>query len=239
MKPDVSVFLLAYNEEENIREAVESSISVLEDVAGEWEVVVVLYEGSTDNTRAVVEELAGKDRRVRLVIQKKDNAGYGAAMRVGYDSSHYPLIFYTDADNQFDVNELRGFLPLTGEADLVVGYRADRKDPPGRLLAAKVYNILIWLVFGLRVRDVDCAFKLVKREVFGKFRLDCKTGLADAELLVKAKKFGFRIVEVPVSHRPRKAGKAVFHAGGLGFVKPKIVLNLLKDMVKLKKELRV
>ena len=237
MKPDLSVFLLAYNEEDNIREAVESSISVLRDVAGEYEVLVVLYEGSTDKTRSIVEEMMGKDARIRLVIQARDNPGYGAAMRLGYENSQFPLVFYTDADNQFDVTELTKMLPLIGEAELVIGYRADRKDPFGRIAAARVYNFLIWLIFGLRVRDVDCAFKLVRAEIFDRISLDYDTGISDAELLVKAKRSGYRIAEVPVSHRLRKAGKAVFHEGGFGLVKPSVVLNLLKDILKLKKEI--
>ena len=238
MKPDISVFLLAYNEEDNIREAVESSLSVLRDVAGEYEVLVVLYEGSTDNTRSIVEEMMGKNARIRLVMQARDNPGYGAAMRLGYENSQFSLVFYTDADNQFDVAELKNMLPLIEEAELVIGYRVGRKDPFGRIVAARVYNLLVWLIFGLRVRDVDCAFKLVRAEIFDRISLDYDTGISDAELLVKAKRSGYRIAEVPVSHRLRKAGKAVFHEGGFGLVKPSVVLNLLKDILKLKKELR-
>lgn len=238
MKPDISVFLLAYNEEENIGEVLDDSLSVLSRVAGEFEVIVVLYEGSTDDTRKIVKEYAKKDKRVRLVIQKKSEPGYGAAMRVGYESSGYPLVFYTDADRQFDVNELDKLLQYIKSADLVVGYRAKRMDPAGRILAAKTYNLLVRLFFGLKVKDVDCAFKLVRKEVFDKVSLSYGTGISDAELLVKAKKYGFRIVEVPVSHRPRVAGKTVFHEGGLGFVKPSVVINLLRDMIKLKRELK-
>jgi hypothetical protein len=135
------------------------------------------------------------------------------------------------------VREIKKILPLIDEAELVVGHRANRKDPIGRLLAAKIYNFIIRLVFRLKVRDVDCSFKLVKKEIFSKIKLNCNTGMADAELLVKAKKAGYKIVEAPVSHRPRKAGKAVFHQGGLGLVRPSVVLKLLKDMVKLRKEL--
>jgi glycosyltransferase involved in cell wall biosynthesis len=237
VNPDVSVFLLAYNEEDNIREAVASSLSVLNEVSRQFEVIVVVYEGSTDNTRKIVEELMSKDSRIRLVVQKKEDRGYGAAMRLGYENSTYPLIFYTDADNQFDVTELKKLLPLVIKADLVVGYRVNRKDPVGRLLAARVYNLLVRIIFGLSVRDVDCSFKLVKKEVFDGVKLTCNTGLADAELLVKAKKCGYKILEVPVSHRPRVAGKAVFHEGGFGFVRPSVVFNLLKDMIKLKAEL--
>lgn len=237
VKADLSVFLLAYNEEDNIQAAVESSLSVLREISENFEVIVVLYEGSTDKTREIVEGLMEKERHVRLVIQPKDDPGYGAAMRLGYENSRFPLIFYTDADNQFDVREIKKILPLIDEAELVVGHRANRKDPIGRLLAAKIYNFIIRLVFRLKVRDVDCSFKLVKKEIFSKIKLNCNTGMADAELLVKAKKAGYKIVEAPVSQRPRKAGKAVFHQGGLGLVRPSVVLKLLKDMVKLRKEL--
>ena len=236
MKLDLSVFLLAYNEQDSIRGVVGSCLSVLEDVAGDFEVVVVLFDGSTDNTRTLVEGMVGRDSRVRLVIQPRDNPGYGAAMQLGYENSKYPLIFYTDADGQFDVEDIKKLLPHLKDAELVVGYRVDRKDPFGRIVAAKIYNLLLKLVFGIKVKDVDCAFKLVKKEIFDKFTLNCSTGLSDAELLVKARESGFRIIEVPVSHRPRKAGKAVFHGGGLGFPRVSVVLNLVKDMFKLKKE---
>jgi len=237
VNPDISVFLLAYNEEDNIMEAVASSLSVLKEISRQFEVIVVVYEGSTDNTRKIVEELTSKDGRIRLVIQRKDDAGYGAAMRLGYENSRYPLIFYTDADNQFDITELKQLLPYLAEADLVVGYRVNRMDPIGRLLAARIYNLLVRIIFGLKVRDVDCAFKLVRKEIFDNVKLNHDTGISDAELLVKAKRFGYRIIEVPVSHKPRKAGSAVFHEGGFGFVKPSVVFNLLKDMIKLKVEL--
>ncbi|MFH1788175.1 MAG: glycosyltransferase family 2 protein [Candidatus Altiarchaeota archaeon] len=236
MKPELSVFLLAYNEEGSIRSVVYSCVSVLSELAGAFEVIVVLYEGSTDDTRSIVEDMGSKDSRVRLVIQPKDDPGYGAAMQLGYKSAKYPLIFYTDADDQFYVSELAKLLAQIDDAELVVGYRVDRKDPLGRIVAAKVYNLLIRIVFGLRVRDVDCAFKLVRKDVFVKFEILSNTGLSDAELLIKAKKAGFRIVEVPVSHRPRMVGKAVFHGGGLGFPKLSVVLNLARDISKLKME---
>jgi len=237
VKPNLSVFLLAYNEEENIFEAIDESLKVLGGVAGKYEVLVVLYEGSRDKTREIVEKLSEKHSQIRLVTQPNDEAGYGAALRIGFESAQYPLIFYTDADNQFNIHELKEFVSHIEGGDLVVGFRVNRKDPPGRILAAKAYGLLIRLVFGLKVRDVDCAFKLVKKEVFEKVRLSCGTGMGDAELLVKAKKHGFKIVELPVSHLPRKKGEAVFHQGGMGFVKPKVVFNLLKDMFKLKKEI--
>ena len=151
------------------------------------------------------------------------------------------LIFYTDSDNQFDVEELTSFLPPLDGADLVVGYRVNRQDPPLRLFVARVYNLMIRLMFGLRVRDIDCSFKLGKRQVLQSFRLLANTGLGDAELLLKAKRRGARIVELPVRHFHRTLGSVSYELPGtrrLGIVRPSVPLRILLEIVQLWKEMR-
>lgn len=231
----ISAFFPAYNEEENIRHVIESALSVLSEIAEEYEVLVVLYEGSTDRTGEIVREMARKDSRVRLVIQPLGERGYGAAMRMGYDNARYEYVFYSDADRQYDLGELRAFLPLIRTAALVVGYRRARRDPPMRLFVAKVYNLIMNIIFGLEQRDVDCAFKLVRKSIFDRIKLNCRTGLSDAELLVKARLAGYDIVEVGVSHFPRVAGGTNFDVGSIP--KPGVVLDIFREMARLRREI--
>lgn len=231
----ISAFFPAYNEEENILPVVEGALSVLSDIADEYEVIVVLYEGSTDRTRCIVSEMAAADPRVRLVIQPIGERGYGAAMRMGYENARYEYIFYSDADRQYDLEELRGFLPLIRNAGLVVGYRRVRRDPLIRLFVARVYNLIMRAFFGLEQRDVDCAFKLVRKSIFDRISLNCRTGLSDTELLVKAHLAGCDIVEVAVSHFPRIAGGTNFDIGSIP--KPGVVIGIFREMAALKREI--
>lgn len=235
----ISAFFPAFNEEENIRHVVESALSVLSEVADEYEVLIVLYEGSTDRTRAIVEEIARGNPRVRLILQPVGERGYGVAMRMGYENARYEYVFYSDADRQFDLGELRKVLPLIRYVDLVAGYRRLRQDPPMRIFVAKVYNLMMKIVFGLEQRDVDCAFKLCRRSIFEKISLNCRTGLSDTELLVKARLAGYEIIEVGVNHFPRIAGGAYFEIGKgklLNIPKPGVVFSILREMVELWKE---
>lgn len=231
----ISAFFPAFNEEENIRPVVEEALSVLSDIADECEVLVVLYEGSTDRTGEIVREMAAKDPRVRLLVQPQEQRGYGTAMRIGYENSRYEYIFYSDADRQYDLQELRGFLPLIRGAALVVGYRRKRKDPLMRLFVAWVYNCIMRASFELEQRDVDCAFKLVRKSIFDRISLNCRTGLSDTELLVKARLAGYEIVEVGVSHFPRAAGGAKFDIGSVP--KPGVVLDIFRELSGLRREI--
>lgn len=234
--PELSIFLLAYNEEENIKSCVEGALRIARKIASAYEVIVVLYRGSTDSTGTIVKRLMKQHRQVRLVYQECTNKGYGAALRLGIHHARYAYIFYTDADNQFNLNDVPTLLPYLDHHDIVSGYRMHRKDPGMRIVAAKVYNLLISLFFGTHFIDVDSAFKIYKKKIFQKVHLHYTTGIVDAEILIKALKHGFKIKEIPVEHHPRFHGRPVFE-GGFGMVKPSVVWNLLRDMVKLRREL--
>ncbi len=204
-RPSISAFFPAYNEEANIGELCLKTAKVLRAVAGEWEVIAV-DDGSRDRTAAVVTALHRRERRIR-VVSHPSNRGYGAAVRTGFDAARLDWIFFTDGDGQFDVAEIDRLLPLMESNDLVVGFRIKRADPLQRRLNAWAWGSLVRFLFGLKgVRDIDCAFKIVRRSVFDTFRLETNGAMISTELLVKARKNGFRIAEVGVDHYPRRAG---------------------------------
>ncbi len=151
------------------------------------------------------------------------NRGYGCALRTGFEAARAELVFYTDADNQFDVTELGRLLPLIEGNDLVVGYRIARADPRPRLIAAWGYNRLANLFFRTGLRDVDCAFKLMRRDSLRRLQLTSREFFIDTEMIAKARRLGMRIGEVGVTHHPRAAGETTVRASH--------VLHTLRDMV--------
>lgn len=206
MVSGISVVLPAYNEEENIGAVVDQALSALPDLAHDWEVIIV-DDGSTDRTAEVSYELVQEHHpRVRL-LRHPANRGYGAALRTGFSRARHDVVFYTDADQQFDIGELRFALPLLHENDVVVGFRVYRYDTVTRLVASMFYNWLVRLLFRVKVRDVDCSFKVFRREVLDKITIECDDFFADTELVAKVRKWNFRLVEKGVRHFPRAAGE--------------------------------
>jgi glycosyltransferase involved in cell wall biosynthesis len=202
----LSIIYPAYNEEPNIETAVRRALEVAESVAEEAEIIVV-DDGSRDGTAEVAYGLVQEHYpRVRLLRHPR-NRGYGAALRSGFGHARFDYVFYTDADNQFDVSELAYFLPLIRTADVVVGFRVYRYDSVLRLAASWIYNHLVSILFRVKVRDVDCAFKLLRREVLDKITIERDDFFVDTELIVKARKWNFQIVEKGVRHYPRIAGE--------------------------------
>ncbi len=238
MKYPISFFFPAYNEKDNIQKLYDDATNVLKEVASEYEILFVVYEGSTDGTIDTIKKLVDSDAHVRLIIQPKQKKGVGYAIKMGFDFAKHPYIFYADSDNQFDLKEFKLFLPYMETHQVIAGYRINRQDPFLRIFTSKVYNIIIRMMFGTRERDVDCAFRLVHKDVFEKVTLRCFLGLGTSELLVKARKYGFKIKEVGVHHLPRYAGVSVFEAEGIALPKPKVVVDLIKEMQVLKRDLR-
>jgi len=205
---ELSVFFPAYNEEENIKSTVEKAISVLETLNLKSYEVMVVNDGSTDGTAREVESLEKKDKHVRL-INRAQNGGYGEALKDGLYNAKYDYIVFTDSDGQFDFSEVKKFIDKADKADIVAGYRINRSDPPIRVLMGWVWTMLANLLLGIGVRDVDCAFKLVKKKVLEQIpHLESgRGGMISPELLAKAKVQGFTITEVGVNHFPRQAGR--------------------------------
>ncbi|MGE3269956.1 MAG: glycosyltransferase family 2 protein [Chloroflexota bacterium] len=207
--PGISAVLPAYNEEAVIQQSVTDLAAVLATLTADYEIIVV-DDGSRDATCEQLQELAERRPELPLrIVQHERNQGYGAALASGFDAASKDLIFMTDGDRQFDVRELAGFVPAMDPAtDLVIGWRAERADPPLRLLNAFGWKLLVNGLFGYTARDVDCAFKLFRRRVWQHVTVHARGATFSAELLVKARRLGFQVKELPVRHLPREAGQA-------------------------------
>ncbi len=206
-KIDLTVVLPAYNEEDNIEKSVRDALAVLPKYCNQY-CVLVVNDGSRDRTGEIAERLVQENPGHVRVIHHNPNQGYAAALRDGFLASETEYTFYTDSDNQFDYNDLEKLVPLAPDNDLVVGYRIDRQDPWIRLFVSRCYNILVSSIFGLKVRDIDCAFKLFRRDVFDRIEIKSKGFLVDTEILAKAGRKNMRIAEVGVRHLPRMAGQS-------------------------------
>jgi glycosyltransferase involved in cell wall biosynthesis len=203
--PSISAVIPAYNEERAIASTVESVVEALSTLVDDYEIVVV-DDGSRDATAHIVRDLGTRFPVVRLVSHA-DNRGYGAALATGFGSATRELLFLTDGDKQFDVRELAGFLPLLAAADFVIGYRRPRADPRVRRLYGWGWNVLVNTLFGYTARDVDCAFKLFPRRVLTELNIHSTGHTFSPELLIKARRAGYRVAEMRVSHYPRLAGQ--------------------------------
>lgn len=205
----LSVFFPTYNEEGNIKGTVNKAVDVLNKRFKSWEIIVV-NDGSTDRTGQIASQLRNKNYKIR-VITHKQNRGYGASLQSGFYNAKYDWIAFTDSDGQFDLSEIDNFIKKQKEtnADLVIGYYKKRRVSKFKIITSKMWEISVMLLFGLYVKDIDCGFKLIKSEVIKKIpRLESERGaFISSEFLIKAKKAGFKIVEIPVTHYPRTQGK--------------------------------
>lgn len=225
----VSVFFPCYNEQGNVARTVENALRVLGKLDADFEIIVV-DDGSSDETGRIADEIAGRDKRVKVVHHER-NLGYGAALQSGFAAATKELVFYTDGDGQFDMNEMPPLLPLMEHWDIVSCYRLDRRDPLIRKINGWAWTKLVCLLFGLKVRDVDCAFKLYKREIFERIELSSTGALIDAEVLARAARKGYRITQKGVHHYPRTAG---VQTGA----NPRVVLRAFKELFKLHRRIR-
>jgi glycosyltransferase involved in cell wall biosynthesis len=202
----ISVVLPAWDEEHNIAQAIQQAVTAMEGIGADYEIIVV-DDGSRDGTSRVVGELQASQPQVRLV-RHEVNRGYGQALRSGYAAAQKDLVLIHHADSQFDLTEIKRFLPLLAQADIVCGYRAQRADPFMRKLNALGWNMVVRLLFGYLARDIDCGFKLFRREILDHVHLTATRGaMIDTELLASAKARGYRIAELPVTHLPRLGGQ--------------------------------
>jgi len=205
---ELSLFFPTYNEEENIKKVVLDAKKVLERVAITWEILIV-NDGSYDKTKEVAVNLAKKDKRIR-VINHSINKGYGGALKTGFKNSSYEWVSFTDSDGQFDFSEISKFIgkQKAESADLVLGYRIKRADSFIRRAGAFIWFLIPRILWGLNVADYSCGFKLIKKGVFNSVQpLIGEEKVTQIEMLVKAKKLGFKFAEVGVHHYPRRFGK--------------------------------
>ncbi len=202
----LSVILPAHNEEAAIAETIHTVIDTLKEWVQDFEVIVV-NDGSKDATRMTVEDIAATDPRVRL-INHATNQGYGAALVSGFEAVTRDLVFFMDSDGQFDIRDLERFFPFIGEYDAVLGYRINRQDTWMRKLNALGWKMLVSAVFGLHVRDVDCAFKLYRADFFREHPLETRGAMINAEILYKFTHAGYTHTQLGVRHLPRHGGRA-------------------------------
>lgn len=223
--PGLTVVVPACNEAADIVRVVRGLLAVLPTVACRHEVIVV-DDGSSDGTGAALAAVPG----IR-VLRHPENRGYGAALRTGLAAAREPWSFFTDGDGQFDPGDLPRLAAAAAAADLVVGYRVARADPLARRVCGRVWTWLVGVLLGVRVRDVNCAFKLVRGEVLAALTLESAGALVNAELLGKAIRRGFRVHEVAVSHRPRLHGRA---SGG----RPRVIWRAFRELAALAGRIR-
>jgi glycosyltransferase involved in cell wall biosynthesis len=195
----LSTVLACFNAEESVSSAIDEATAAAKLVAQAHEIIVV-DDGSTDGTLYAALEQAADDPRVRVIVHQRSR-GYGAATRSGIGAAQMDWVFLTDAPLQFDLTDLRLFLPLAPEHDLLAGYRLDRRDPVHRRINAAARNWLVRRAFDIHVGDVDCAFKLIRRELLEEIELTSDGARVNAELIVEAQRLGARIAELGLHHR--------------------------------------
>jgi glycosyltransferase involved in cell wall biosynthesis len=202
--PSVSFVLPSYNEEANIERAIEQTRAVAVRLCSQWEILVV-DDGSTDRTAEIVRCASASEPSIKL-ISHSCNRGYGEALRSGFAAAQFEFVFFTDADNQFDMNDLELLMVWVDRADVVAGYRKVRRDTFIRQVNAWGWNRLVRMLFYVPVRDIDCAFKLFRREVLQQIDIQSRGAMINTEIMVKLARSGCLIVEVGVNHFPRIAG---------------------------------
>ncbi len=220
----ISVFFPAYNDGATIGKLVDDAVSILESFTNDYEVIIV-NDGSTDNTKQILDKLIKKNGKIK-VIHHLRNKGYGGALKTGFANSAKDLIFYTDGDGQYDVRELPLLLSLMKDGiDVVNGYKIKRRDPFYRIIIGKIYHWMVKIAFNLKLKDITCDFRLIRRSVFDKIKLESHSGVICVEMMKKIQDAGFVIVEIPVHHYPRRYGKSQFFVFSNVL---KMVLELIK-----------
>ena len=226
--PGLTIVLPCFNEAPNIAGAIHAARRAATSNALEYQIIVV-DDGSTDGTALLAADVARQVPNVRIV-EHDGNRGYGAALTSGLHAARMPWVLLTDADLQFDLDQLAAFVPHAEDADLVVGWRIERQDPLHRRVNAAAWNWLVRRTFDLRVRDVDCAFKLVRRSAVEDLPLTSDGAMISTELLVRAQANGARITELGVEHRPRAAGES-------SGADPRVILRAFRELRRLRREI--
>ena len=225
----LSIFFPFWNEEKNIENVVKKAIPVAAKVARNWEIIIV-DDGSSDSTLKIAQKLAVANKHIK-VVRNKINGGYGSALVSGFKNSKYNLIVFTDGDNQFNFSQVDRFLEKIDSADIVIGYRKKRIDHPFRHILMNLLKVWDFIFFGFYFRDIDCGFKLFKKEAIKKIMpLRSKGAMITTEILAKAKKKRLKIEQVEVDHYPRKYGD---QSGG----NLRVILRAVKESFSLLEEL--
>jgi glycosyltransferase involved in cell wall biosynthesis len=206
----LSVFFPAYNDGGTIASLVIRAVEVASRLTSDFEVIVV-NDGSRDMTPLILDELARLYPRHVRIVHHPQNRGYGGALKTGFATASKDLIFYTDGDAQYDPGEMTLLWErLTADVDWVNGYKISRSDPLHRVIIGRIYHHFVKILFGFKVRDVDCDFRLIRRRLFDQVRLEKTSGVICLEMMKKFHDARFRVAEVPVHHFHRAYGKSQF-----------------------------
>jgi glycosyltransferase involved in cell wall biosynthesis len=208
--PGLSVFFPAYNDAGTIASLVITSVKVAATLTDDFEVIVI-NDGSQDDTPKILDELARIYPDSVRIVHHETNRGYGGALRTGFATARKDFVFYTDGDAQYDPSEMTLlWRTMTDDVDWVNGWKISRSDPLHRIIIGRVYHHMVKLLFGLKVRDVDCDFRLMRRRIFDVVHLEKNSGVICLEMMKKFQDAGFRVAEHPVHHYHRAYGKSQF-----------------------------
>lgn len=225
----LTIFFPCYNEQDNVERMTRQAVTVAREISDDFEILIV-NDGSRDNTGPIADRLAGEIPEVRAV-HNQPNRGYGGALVRGFRAATKDWIFYTDGDGQFDLAELPKILPLLTDHDIVSCYRLDRQDPLPRKLNAFAWSTLVNMLFRIGLRDIDCAFKVYPRTFIDAIELHSTGALIDTEMLAKARYRGLRIAQTGVHHYPRTAGQQTG-------ANPKVILRAFRELLSLYRQIR-
>jgi glycosyltransferase involved in cell wall biosynthesis len=223
----LTAFFPAYYDEKNIEKVVVSVIRVLEELKLKDYEVIIIEDGSPDKTGEVADMLAERFPKVRVIHHEK-NMGYGATLRDGFMSAKMDYVFYSDGDNQFDMEELKKFVALLPFSDMVIGYRKKKQYSTYRKVTSLAYNYVLRFLFEIDYVDVDCAFKVIKADLFKKIKIDSVDAFIDAEILLKASLLGYTTTEIGVKHLPRVDGISTG-------ARPSVIFRTIKEISEYRK----
>jgi glycosyltransferase involved in cell wall biosynthesis len=224
------VFFPAYYDEKNIDKVVHQTVKVLEDLKLKDYEITIIEDGSPDNTGKVADELAKQYPKVKVIHHEK-NMGYGATLWEGFTTARFEYVFYTDGDNQFDIEELRKFVALIPYNDMVVGYRKKKQYSLYRKLTSFIYNYTLRFAFDIDFIDIDCAFKVIKTDLFKKITVSTKDAFIDAEIMINACLLGYTFTEVSVRHLPRVDGISTA-------ARPSIIFKTIWEILQFRKKIK-
>lgn len=206
----LSVFFPAYNDAPSLPRLIASTFAVLDPLVDDFEVIVV-NDGSQDGTAAVLQQLQREYGPRLRVVTHPVNRGYGGALRSGFAAATNDFVFYTDGDGQYSMEDLPAFLDaVTPSTGLVNGYKRLRHDPWHRIWIGNIYNRFARALFRVRLRDIDCDFRLIRRSLMEEMELSSTSGTICVELVKKIEQSRTGVVELPVHHYPRLHGRSQF-----------------------------
>jgi glycosyltransferase involved in cell wall biosynthesis len=226
---ELSIFFPFWNEEENVENTVNKAIPIASKIASKWEIIMV-DDGSSDHTLDKMKDLSQKDKRL-IAVSHDSNRGYGAALKTGFEKSKYKYIVFNDGDGQFDFSQINNFMGKIDNADVVIGYRKKRLDHPFRHILMNLLKVWDFIFFGFNFKDIDCGFKLFRKEAIKKILpLKSEGAMITTEILAKLKRNKIKIAQVEVHHYPRLYGD---QSGG----NMRVILRAIKESLLLWRDL--